>query len=172
MNTTTRSIALGVGVALVIIAGVFGYQYFLNASAGERYVNEEYGFSFAVPEGFEVREVENVVVIDNEAGEGVQVVMTPIGEDIQTLTEERIKSDLPELVIRAPQTVRVGEGRSGLAFKSDNPVFDGASSEIWFVYPKCSQGVCQNYLYQIATYERLDSLLLSVVGTWDLDIHR
>ena len=159
MTTTTRSVALGVGVALVIIAGVFGYQYFSTMPAGERYTNEEYGFSFAVPEGFVVREIANVIVVDNEMGEGVQVVMTPIGEDILALTEERIRADIPDFVIEEPQVVEIEGGRKGLAFASDSEAFDGASREVWFVH--------SHNLYQISTYERSHTLLLSILGTWD-----
>lgn len=164
MNTTMRSIALGAGVALVLIGGFFAYQQFFNDTytvpdPGERYVNNEHRFRVTMPVGFSAREVDGAVVIENGSGDGVQILMTPLGEDIQDLTEERIKADIPDLVISGSERVEVGEKHTGLAFKSDNQAFDGASREVWFVYG--------GMLYQISTYDRLDPLLRAMFGTWE-----
>ncbi|MDP4020722.1 MAG: hypothetical protein Q8P58_01610 [Candidatus Adlerbacteria bacterium] len=168
MSTTTRSIALGASVALVIIAAVFGWQYFLQNNTeqvvDERYSNEEYGFSFAIPRGFEVWEAENIVVVENELGDGIQIVITPIVEDILVLTEERTRADVPDLVMQDSQAVEIEADRTGLVFTSDNEAFDGASREVWFVYPG-PQGLPQ--LYQLSTYARLDQLLESIFISWE-----
>lgn len=174
-NTIVRSIALGAGVALVIIAAVFGWQYFSARTPiakqeqvasvyqvpppGEEYINESYGFSLTLPQGFVTREFENVVVIENEAGDGIQIVITPLDEDIPILTAERIHADVPDLVIREPEVVEVEEARTGLAFLSDNEAFDGASREVWFVF--------NMQLYQISTYAGLDPLLRSIFNSWE-----
>ena len=44
----------------------------------------------------------------------------------------------------------------GYTFKSDNPAFDGASSDAWFVY--------RGSLYQLSTYARDDALLKRLIG--------
>jgi len=175
MNTTTRSIALGAGVALVIIAGFFGWQYFAAQGPVDSpevaegpyqvppmaggYTNDVYRFSFSLPQSFSVREMEGVVVIENAAGDGVQVLITPIEEDIPNLTAEIIQTDIPDLAVREPEVVEIGEGRTGLAFLSDNEAFDGASREVWFVFG--------GSLYQISTYERLDPLVQAIFRTWE-----
>ena len=162
MNTTVRSIALGAGVALVIIAAAFGWQYFSRGSVErvveEPYVNEEYRFSFVVPRGFVVWEAENIVVIEDGSGNGVQIVITPLSENISVLTEERIKADITDLVVYQSKPVEIG-GHTGLAFKSDNSAFDGASYEIWFVF--------ESQLYQISTYKHLEPLTQTMVSTWE-----
>lgn len=131
---------------------------FVLPPMGERYTNDTHRFSFAVPQGFAMREFEGTVVVENERGEGIQIVITSIDEDIPVLTKERIEADIPDLAVAEPQPVEVGEGRAGLAFKSDNEAFDGASREVWFVF--------DGQLYQISTYERLDPLLQAIFQTW------
>ncbi len=172
MNTTIRSIALGAGIALVILVGVFSYQYIFISSntstlpelvsgaaeAGEEYINEQYGFSFILPKGFSVRELPGVVVVENNDADGVQIVITALEEDIYNLTLERIQADLPGITIEEPEELELEGGRTGLAFKSDNEAFDGASREVWFVF--------DSRLYQISTYERLGPLLGELGSTW------
>lgn len=172
MNTTVRSILLGGGIGAVLIAGLFAYFIFFssppsntntgvsaaNAQPQNRYENEEYGFSFVLPEGFGAEELQGAVVISNEAGDGIQVVITPLQEDILHLTEERIRADLPSLEIRDPEVIEIGEGRTGLLFKSNNEAFEGASQEVWFVY--------ESNLYQLNTYQRLSPLLEKIGETW------
>ena len=132
--------------------------------------NQIHGFLFTTPDGYTVREAENTILIENEEGKGVQILITPLDEDIPILTEERIRSDIPDMQITDVQTVEIGENRSGIAFKSDNEAFgcdvsepcpegSGASREVWFVF--------NGMFYQISTYERLDALLKSIFATWE-----
>jgi hypothetical protein len=74
------------------------------------------------------------------------------------MTAERIRADIPDMVIVDTETVEIGTDRMGLAFKSDNEAFDSASREVWFVFG--------GYLYQISTYERLDPVLKELFATW------
>ena len=69
-----------------------------------------------------------------------------------------IEKDIPDLLITDAQTVEIGDNYKGLAFKSDNSAFGGASREVWFVF--------RNNLYQISTYEKFDELLKKVFSTW------
>ena len=136
----------------------------------ERYVNDVHRFSFEIPEGYSVREEEEMVLVESEGGDGIQVLITPIDEDIQILTKERIQTDISDMMITDVQTVEIGENRTGLAFKSNNEAFacspdeqcaegEGASREVWFVFG--------GMFYQISTYERLDPILKKIFASWE-----
>ena len=167
-------------IAIVAIAGggYFAYTKFVAPAAsdmqepyvvsalGDEYRNETYGFSLTMPEGFKARimstSVEGeTILLEDQTGNGIQIMITPIDEDIPALTVERIKADIPDMQISDEQVVEVGSSRTGLAFKSDNEAFDGASREVWFVF--------RGNLYQISTYERLDPLLKAVFQTWQFN---
>lgn len=135
------------------------------------YRNEEFNFSLKTPEEFGVKEAKQedgtMVTIEDTNGNGIQILVSPFEEPIKVLTAERIEQDVPDLKIDDTQPLDIGEEYKGVAFKSDNPAFDGASREVWFLFPKCEEGVCENQLYQISTYERLDPLLKAIFATWD-----
>lgn len=126
------------------------------------YVNDDFAFSIKIPDTFSVQEFQTdastVIVLDGGEGTGVQILITPYGEDVKTFTADMIRQDLPELKISDVQPVEVGESHRGLAFRSDSADFGGASREVWFVF--------EGNLYQISTYERLDDLLKAIFGTW------
>lgn len=162
MKNIGRSVGLGLGVGVGIIAAVFMFQYFYYSGyrvppPGEQYINEQYGFTFTQPQGFSVRETNNALVLADAEGNGLQIVITPLGKDIPVLDEARIRVDLPELKIADPQVVTIAGAGTGLAFKSTNAAFNGASREVWFVHNR--------NLYQIITYEHLGLLLSAVFGT-------
>lgn len=131
---------------------------------GGEYTNEQYGFSFVVPKGYVVRALapdslgRDAILVEKENGEGIQILMTLFDEPLSSLTSERIRKDVPDMRIEEPERVDIGAGHTGLAFKSDNPEFDSASREVWFVF--------RGTLYQISTYERLDSDLRQLFATW------
>ena len=126
------------------------------------YKNEIYGFSFTVPAGYTVRETEDTILVENSEGKGVQILISEMDEDIPVLTEDMIRKDIPDMIISDTQTVEIGENRMGLAFKSDNEAFDGASREVWFVY--------NSMFYQISTYEYLDPFLKEIFATWEFSV--
>ena len=135
-----------------------------NIDLTETYTNERFGFSFKYPLGFTIGSVDQpdgstLVIVQNNKAEGFQISIQPIDEDIQALTVERIRQDLPDIMIQNPQDVILGEHGKGVAFMSDDPTFDGKSREVWFVFNKT--------LYQIRTYERYDPLLQAVLSTWE-----
>ncbi len=128
------------------------------------YTNNDYRFSFMMPADFTSQEMpqdENgtrTFLFQNTKGEGIQIMVSPFDEDLAVLTKERIQQDIPDMKITDEQPVEIGSNHTGLAFKSDNQAFNGASREVWFVF--------RNNLYQISTYERLDPLLQAIFGTW------
>lgn len=137
----------------------------------EDYHNDSFKFSLKTPGEFAIKESVQeggvMVTIEDTAGNGIQILVSPFDEPLKVLTSERIRQDVPELTINDVQTLDIGEEYKGVAFRSDNPEFDGASREVWFLFPKCIEGVCENQLYQISTYERLDPLLKAIFATWD-----
>lgn len=128
------------------------------------YQHQKPHFSFAIPEGHTVGEVieqggETIVVQDVSTGLGFQLFISPFDEDI-TLTQERIRQDLPGLVMESVQTIPIAE-RTGVAFVSQNQTF-GTSREVWFVYG--------GYLYQMSTYLESEVLLLRVLETFTIEL--
>lgn len=130
------------------------------------YANNTFGFSFKHPHDFSVgsfKEGESTVFLlqKAQAGQGVQIYITPIDETFD-MTKERIRTDIPDMDVRDEQVVELGErSGKGLAFLSDNEAFGGNSREVWFVY--------KNNLYQISTYASLDALLREVLNTWQFE---
>jgi hypothetical protein len=131
------------------------------------YANDAYGFSLKMPEDFSASEIQSedsggeTVILQDQAGNGIQIAISPFDEDTDgsyALTQERISQDVPDLKIYDAQVLEVGDHYKGLAFRSDNEAFGGASREVWFVF--------RHNLYQISTYERLDDLLKQIFETW------
>lgn len=129
------------------------------------YSNSAYKFSLNMPETFTARELPpddsgaTTILLQNADDiDGVQIRVSPFSEDLHTLTADRIHQDVPDMKIIEPQPVDVGDNYTGLAFKSDNDAFGGASREVWFVF--------RSNLYQISTYDRLDPLLKKIFATW------
>jgi len=183
-----RSYIIGFLVIAAVAAGLHWFSpnslFFITNSAApeaklepdvvpllsKEYTNDTYHFSLTLPEGFEARsmkqEVGETIVFENGSGDGIQIIITPFDEDLHVLTKERVQADVPGMQITDAQPVEIGDPSTGsgqvyyqgLAFKSDNPAFDGASREVWFVF--------RGNLYQISTYERLDELLKKMFSTW------
>ena len=105
--------------------------------------------------------MENIVVQEISTGKGFQISISPIDEDIPALTVERIRQDLPNLLIESPQDVILGDAGKGVAFISNDSTFDGRSREVWFVFNR--------NLYQIRTYMKYDEVLRAVLSSWKFD---
>jgi len=128
------------------------------------YTNDKYKFSLTLPEDFKASESsvdgKDTIVFQNAKSEGIQIAISPY-DDIKTLTAEMIEREIPDMKILDTQPVEIGSNYKGVAFKSDNEAFSGASREVWFVF--------KGNLYQISTYERFDELLKAMFGTWDFN---
>lgn len=127
----------------------------------QEYTNDEYRFSMNIPADFAKRDLPlddgTTLIFEDTSGHGLQILITPF-DDIRELTEDRVREDLPDLMMTDVQPVEIGSDYRGLAFKSDNDAFGGASREVWFVF--------RGNLYQISTYEKMDGLLKAVFATW------
>lgn len=134
-----------------------------NQTLSETYTNYVFRFSLMMPADFTSTEIPGdggatTILLQNTTGDGIQIMVTPLGEDMQTLTPERITLEIPDLILRDVEQVSVGDAYTGVAFKSNNEAFDKDSREVWFPY--------KGNLYQISTYARLDPLLKSMFATW------
>ena len=128
------------------------------------YLHQNPNFSFQKPKGFTIGEIEeadggkSIIVQNTNTGLGFQIVVSTVDEDINILTESRIRQDLPSLVIDKPQKIQINSGE-GLAFVSQNPAF-WRSREIWFVHNR--------FLYQMSTYIESEALLQKVLNTFQI----
>jgi len=128
------------------------------------YFHQNPNFSFQKPEGFTIGEVDegggskSIIVQNTDTGLGFQIFVSPFDEDINVLTENRIRQDLPSLIIDKPQKIQVNESE-GLAFVSQNQSF-GKSREVWFVH--------KSFLYQMSTYIESEALLQKVLETFEI----
>lgn len=128
--------------------------------SGRDYANTKYKFGVTLPEGFMPREIyteESDTILFEKGSDGVQIMVSPF-EDIKELTADMIRADIPDMKIEQVQVVDIGSNYKGVAFLGDNPEFDGASRDVWFVF--------KGNLYQISTYARLDATLQSIFSTW------
>lgn len=129
------------------------------------YSNDTYKFSLNIPENFAARQLAaddsgatTILLESVDRADGVQIIVSPFTDDLHALTADRIHQDVPDMKISEPQPVDIGDNDTGLAFKSDNEAFNGASREVWFVF--------RGNLYQISTYDHLDPLLKKIFATW------
>lgn len=128
--------------------------------AGDRYVNEKYGFSFIKPSGYNVgffphsSETEIVLLQNDKKEVGAQIALSYFDET-GPLTAQRIRQELPDLPMDAVTTIKVA-GTEGVSFLSRTDAF-GNSSEIWFIR--------NNLLFQMTTYESQTVLLAELAET-------
>jgi|SRR3989344_3252966 len=130
------------------------------------FVHKGYGFSLNFPSNmvasnFREGEGEMINFQDNQNDDWFQVYITPWDEE-EGISVERIKQDLPDISITAPQQVVIGprqqEGVGPVAlifFSQDSGL--GDTREVWFI--------AEGNLYQITTYKRLDSMLGLILST-------
>ena len=149
------------GAAPEAIAEISKYQY------TETYLQPDYNFSFKYPKDFMVSQMPDgsggeVVLVQNILKNiGIQILITENDEPDSDITEAVINESITDLKISEPQEVLIGLNRKGLAFKSDNSAFGGASREVWFIYG--------GNIYQISTYAEFDGFLQGLFGTWEFE---
>ena len=135
----------------------------LPAALATTYTHPTLNFSFEYPDSFTVSSFavdggEIITIQEGNTQKGFQISITHIDEDISALTIERIKQDLPNMLIESPQDIVVGERGRGVSFMSNDAAFDGESREVWFVAGR--------HFYQLRTYARYDAILNATLSTW------
>lgn len=129
------------------------------------YIHKKYNFTFNFPSNLKTS---NFIEGNGEQiqfsglnGDWFQIYITPWDEG-DTITPERIKKDIPDMVIKEPQQVilgprqKEGVGPHALIFLSKDSSL-GETREVWFVM--------NGNLYQLTTYKRLDTVVGKVLST-------
>lgn len=128
----------------------------------QEYKNDMYRFSLMLPQNFTVRTIPSetgaTYVFQDDTGNGIQVLITPAAKNSTNLSVAEVRGAIRDMQITDDQIIDIGDTNKGVAFKSDNEAFGGASREVWFYF--------HGNLYQISTYARLDPLLKSMFATW------
>lgn len=156
-NTSSETLPLGEGQTVKDLT--FG---------GKEYKHGLLGFGFKYPNEYTISSFGNfydsngeTILLQNEdKSRGLQVLITPFDEDI-SLTQKRIKKDLPSLsVLEAVETEIGSDGKkvAVVTFKSTNNLSSGKSLEAWFIY--------RNNLYQVSSLEASKALFDQLIKTW------
>ena len=174
------SLIIVIIVVLGVVAGAFWYFYRPNVNEGqiwataetqetlpgwEGYAHPSLPFAFAhskelVSNTFQDGESEIVLLQGSDPNQEIQIVARVFDEP-GPLTVERIRRDVPEMVIDEPQNVFIGSAQiPALLFWSSDASL-GRTREVWFV-----QG---EYLYQVTTKAENDELLAGIMETWTFE---
>jgi hypothetical protein len=129
------------------------------------YVHKKYNFTFNFPSNLKTSNFNEgggeQIQFQGTNGDWFQIYITPWDEG-DTITPERIKKDIPDIVIKDPQQVILGPnqkdgvGPHALIFISKDSSL-GETREVWFAM--------NGNLYQVTTYKKLDTLVGKVLST-------
>lgn len=124
------------------------------------YTDPVYHFSFRYPPALTVRppnDGSTTIVIAYDAGRttGFQVASMPVYANDPGITPARLARDLPNVVTRDHDPLKVRGARGGLLFAATEQKF-GASFQAWFV-----RGT---RLYQVTAMQ--EPLLRGILATW------
>lgn len=184
MNQKKSSILAAVTALALVVSGYFIWRYMAAEPQGisftlqdatavdvtgfspdsadaETYTHDGYRMSFKYPRGFKVISIpddigESIVVQDAEAKIGFQIYVSPFDESGSVITEERLRADIPDIVIEDAQPIALEEGSAGIAFITGEGQY--RTREVWFAY--------DGYLYQINAPLAYDALLQKVLSAW------
>lgn len=161
-------------ISIIIIAAIIGGYFWLKDSgpniiseSSPNYTNSTYGFSLSLPEGMQATsfaegEGEMILITNDkllmpneEKNFQMQIYASPFDEDI-VLTSERIKKDLPEMVMENTGSTKIGD-IPAVSFISENEQGQ-KTKEVWFVK--------EGNLYQISALAENESKLNEIVKSW------
>jgi hypothetical protein len=92
----------------------------------------------------------------NEPGQGFEVIILPFDEK-GTLTEGRIRADVPDIVMKNVKNIALSGNIPALSFDSADEGI-GETHEVWFVN--------NGYLYQARTYPDFGEVMEQILQTW------
>lgn len=158
-NTKVVLVVLAI---MVLLGGVVMFRPKTPAvSDTQTYTDTDYGFSFTYPREHETRpfsdleDTKTILVENHQTKQGLQVFISSFDEDI-VLTPDRIKKEMPDLVVLEPQNRSLG-GVTGVVFRSTNAL-DVESYEFWIVHG--------GKLYQVSAPIANKSLFEEMITTW------
>ena len=140
-----------------------------NQAPSSEYKNDQYGFSFGQPDGFNISDFEEgggkVILVKNVGSSvsnnsnnyenGFQIFIAAFDEP-GPITKERILKDIPDMKIVGEQYIDVG-GERALNFTSQDDL-GGETREIWMVHG--------GFLYQVKGYKNFEEKMIEVLKTW------
>jgi hypothetical protein len=133
----------------------------------QRFVHPRYGFTLDVPRYLTITRIDegqSTETIIFEPGEGTdptlprfQIFITPYFE--KTITEARLKKDIPSGVVRQYTDVVIGrmENIPAALFASSDALL-GDTREVWFLR--------NGYLFEVTTRAAHDAWLASILNSW------
>ena len=140
-----------------------------NQAPSSEYKNDQYGFSFGQPDGFNISDFEEgggkVILVKNVGSSvsnnsnnyenGFQIFIAAFDEP-GPITKERILKDIPDMVISNEKEILVG-GERALSFTSQDDL-GNETQETWLVH--------SGNLYQISVFPSFEKELLKIIKTW------
>jgi hypothetical protein len=134
-----------------------------QTATGSKYSHSDPVFSFEYPEGYAPSFIEEETgdsIIVSRGGDslaGFQIFVTPFDEPNIELTPNRIQNDIPDIVMKNPETIALPNGIKALSFVSRHESL-GDTFEVWFVK--------DGYAYQFSStregVEGLDKALATI----------
>lgn len=134
-------------------------------STTNTFTHKKYNFSFNYPSNIKTSNFNEgdgeQILFQGDNNEWFQIYITPWDEE-GDITAERIKQDLPDIVITSPQKAILGPkqkegiGPHALIFYSKDSSL-GDTREVWFVR--------NGNLYQITTYKKLDTMIGQILSS-------
>lgn len=103
-----------------------------------KYTHTDPVFSFEYPEGYApsfIQEETGDSIVLSRGGDslaGFQIFVTPFDEPNIELTPNRIQNDIPDIVMKSPETILLPSGINALSFVSRHESL-GDTFEVWFV---------------------------------------
>jgi len=123
------------------------------------YRNTHYHFELFYPKGYVPTEYDEgnggrTIIFEKDYYHGFQISVIPYGQ--RQVSNDRFKIDEPSGVMDNTTTTIV-DGVQGTMFFGSNDVM-GDTREAWFIH--------NGYLYEVATYKPLDTLLQQIIQSW------
>ena len=157
------------GAGVLVLGALLGVAIAINLvlPGTHEYRNYAYQFALTLPAGLKAVVVPyqdgdpgtQTYLFEDQKGDGVQLMIWPYTEAPNISPSDIEQTGLTISDVEPLSFVGVpGHEASGYTFKSDNPAFNGASSDAWFVY--------RGSLYQLSTYARDDALLKRLLASW------
>lgn len=157
-----KKIVIGVLVGITLISGGVAFWPKLpQTPKTPTYTDIDYNFSFSYPGTYtasafsDIEDTKTILLGSFASKSGAQVFISPFDEDI-VLTTERIKKEMPDLVVLEPKSIPLG-GITGVSFRSTNTL-NTESYELWLVY--------RGKLYQVSAPVVNKDLFDAIITKW------
>ena len=140
------------------------------APLSETYEDPDFGFSLNYPSALALTQIpadpesgaaETIIFEQAGAGLGFQIAISPFTEENADLTPQRIKADIPDMVIFDPEDVSLGARGKGTTFLDGDAKASGANRQIWFAG--------SGYLFQITAVAAFDPVMQKILATWKFE---